>query len=178
MSFMCLEASLAFQPGYRCRTRSETAVRCAASPFGDAKNTASTSSPSPFGSAAASPFGSGAKTVAADPFASGAHESLTLHRVYTIRSEFQLTDVLPQSMEAAGVNPKKKQSDISSEQATKKSATTEYRAWEDVDIFEVPPELRRPDKDGEQDDVLLNAPVMCPPMVSNQSCHPSLPSQL
>ena len=61
--------------GYRYRPRSETTVRCAGSPFDDAKNTASTSSASPFGGAAAPPFGSGAKSIAADPFASGTHET-------------------------------------------------------------------------------------------------------
>jgi len=49
------------------------------------------------------------------------------------------------------VSPKK-QSEISSEKATKTAAGTEYRAWDDVDVFEVPPELRRPGKDGEHHD--------------------------
>ena len=43
----------------------------------------------------------------------------------------------------------KKQSEISSEKAMKRAAGTEYQAWDDVDVFEVPSELRRPGKDGE-----------------------------
>lgn len=74
MSLTCLGARPALRLGHRCRLRTKTTVRCASSPFGDAKNAASTSS-SPFGGAAASPFGSGAKSVAADPFASGRHDT-------------------------------------------------------------------------------------------------------
>ena len=90
MTLTCLVARPGLRLGYRCRPRSETTVRCAASPFGDAKNTASTSSP--FGGAAASPFGSGAKSVAADPFASGTHDICSTHNhVQLISGESPLT---------------------------------------------------------------------------------------
>ena len=90
MTLTCLVARPDLRLGYRCRPKSETTVRCAASPFGDAKNTASTSSP--FGGAAASPFGSGAKSVAADPFASGTCDICSTHNhVQLISGESPLT---------------------------------------------------------------------------------------
>ena len=173
MSFTCLPAHLTPPPSYRCRTRSNTGVRCAASPFGDAKNKASTSSQSPFGGAAPSPFGSSAKTVAADPFASGTHEDVTHSRIDTISPETSLTDALPCSITAAGANPKK-QSENSSDEAVKKSATAEYQPWDDVDVFEVLPELRRPKKDGKQHDEIQTPVIMSSDLISNPLFHPSL----
>ena len=92
------------------------------------------------------------------------------HQLYS--PETSLTDALSCWITAAGANPKKQSANSSS---VNKSATAEYQPWDDVDVFEVPHELRRPNKDGEQHNE-MQTPLMVSLhlLISNPSSHPTL----
>ena len=129
-------------------------TRCAGSPFGEVSGKSSASpfgkpSSRPFGGAGGgSPFGTGASSV--DPFAAGETEPATpCHSSAAVHSSHPGTHPSIPTLHSASGNRSQGKGGAWGENSRKTRhgklvEKADYRAWNDVEVFDVPSDLRRP----------------------------------